>query len=335
MSYPRTAFHESYLQAASPTAGYTSYSPAIYARWAVTLLHDALGLGSRVHRGYDEERKSFSLGDTISVRTPSSFQPQDAPATEEDLKTEFVDIELNRWKEVKFRLELDDGAAITDEEIFRVHLPNAVYAIAREVDEYLASFYEQIPHAIWTRSTLRYEPEDIIRVREVLRKNRVPMDANTDPESANSIANNSNLHFMIHGAADRDFLASPEFATHRGAADDPAVRTQITGILGRKYGLKIFPSQVTPVDADNGKAQNLAFHRNWLALATAPLHTHLAGAFHGVHMATAFDKWTRLSLRVRVWYEESESVNMASVDILYGASLLDKDLCAILQGPTD
>ena len=77
------------------------YDPIFYAQEALIHLENALGLANRVHRGYDEERKSFGKGQTISIRKPSTFTVEDAPSTAQDLDTEYVDITLNNWKEVK------------------------------------------------------------------------------------------------------------------------------------------------------------------------------------------------------------------------------------------
>ena len=53
-----------------------NYNPIFYANEALIWLQKALGMASRVHLGYDAERRSVSQGQTISIRRPGSFTAQ-------------------------------------------------------------------------------------------------------------------------------------------------------------------------------------------------------------------------------------------------------------------
>lgn len=69
---------------------------------------------------------------------------------------------------------------------------------------------------------------------------------------------------------------------------------------------------------------NFAFHRNCIALATAPLSE--MGNNVGARMASLADPKTRLSLRSRIWYDGDTSKVKVGLDILYGFKVLDPNL---------
>ena len=70
------------------------YNPIFYAQEALILLEKALGMAGRVHRGYDEERRTFLKGETINIRKPSTFTAQNAPSSAQDLDTGTVSLVL-------------------------------------------------------------------------------------------------------------------------------------------------------------------------------------------------------------------------------------------------
>lgn len=74
----------------------------------------------------------------------------------------------------------------------------------------------------------------------------------------------------------------------------------------------------------SAKSQNLYFHSNAFALATAPLST--LGDGLGAKMAAASDPISNLSLRSRMWYDGDNAKVMVGLDILYGVKTLDCNL---------
>jgi hypothetical protein len=69
---------------------------------------------------------------------------------------------------------------------------------------------------------------------------------------------------------------------------------------------------------------NMAFHKNGIGLATAPLEPPLGGA------TSAVVTYKGLSCRVVYGYEQRTKKNLISMDMLYGWKTLDKNLCARL-----
>ena len=86
----------------------------------------------------------------------------------------------------------------------------------------------------------------------------------------------------------------------------------------------------SPVNAGSTVSENLMFHRNFAAFASAPLSE--AGNQLGAKIATAFDPVTGLALRSRMFYEGNSSKVFVALDVLYGFRVLDPSLaCRVLR----
>lgn len=84
-----------------------------------------------------------------------------------------------------------------------------------------------------------------------------------------------------------------------------------------------FTQRTTAQDA-GATTENLMFHKDALALVTAPLP--MEGNGRGVEMFVATDPDTGLSVRFRRWYEGDASKNKVAVDILYGTQVLNSQM---------
>lgn len=72
------------------------------------------------------------------------------------------------------------------------------------------------------------------------------------------------------------------------------------------------------------KYDNLAFHRNFAALAMAPLPETAARL--GAQIASVADPITGLALRVTLWYEGLDAKVYVRIDALWGVKVLDRDM---------
>lgn len=203
------------------------YNPTFYANEALIQLEKALGMAGRVHRGFEEERNSFGLGETINIRKPSTFTAQDAPSTAQDVSTETVAVTLDHWKEVKFKLT-DKELAFTGDRIINDHIRPAAYALADDIDQKMTALYKDIP---WFH-TLNASPGsvvgDLTGPRQVMFDNAVPLG--------------SNVHYMVDGALEAGFLGNSAFAQWQGAGQE-GVATQMRGAMGMRYGFELFANQ--------------------------------------------------------------------------------------------
>jgi hypothetical protein len=213
------------------TLGY--YDPLFYAQEALIHLEKALGMAARVHRGYDEERRSFNKGEYINIRKPSKFTVQNAPGTAEDLAVESVQLQLAHWREVKFALT-DKELAFTTEKIIEDHIRPAAYALADDIDQKLVALYKDIPWYYDLAANGSTEVGDITGVRKVQFQNAVPLQ------------DIGNVHYMVDGNLEKGLLDLAAFTQQQGAGDQ-GVQSQRRGSLGTKYGYEIFANQNVPL----------------------------------------------------------------------------------------
>lgn len=366
------------------------YNPIFYAQEALIQLEKALGMAGRIHRGYDNERRSFGKGNTINIRKPSSFLAQDAPSVAQDLNPEGLSLTLDNWREVKFALT-DKDLAFTGEEMIQEHIRPAAYALADDIDRKLTTLYKKVPWFYDVGSSVGIS--DITGPYQVLFDNKVPMDQEM-------------LHYMVNGKLQNSLQGLGIFSDiSKGGGR--AEQTLMRGELGSGFGFNIFANQnvqshtsgvsadsvgalsakaskgastiaisdvtdagtfkagdtlsidddpqryvitkdatavsgaatldIFPVLSQNASSgtivsinlkdsvyENLAFHRNFAALATAPLSE--MGNELGAKIATVTDPKTRLSIRSRVYYIGDSSAVHVALDILYGYTILNPNL---------
>lgn len=218
------------------------YDPLWYANEGLVELNKVLGMAGRVHRGFD--RVPQGRGSTIMISKPSTFVAQDAPSTAQDLNPGDVAVQLNYWREVKFKLT-DKELTFSGEKIITDHIRPAAIALANDIDLKLNSLYKDIP---WTASwTAPAAVSDITNARKILFNNGVPMDG---------------LRFEVDGTIEAELLNLSAFSQHQGAGET-GVQTQRRGHLGEKYGFEFFANQNVPthtagVSADSTGALSAA-----------------------------------------------------------------------------
>ena len=212
------------------TLGY--YSPAFYANESLIWLTKALGFANTVHKGFDAERRTFDKGEVINIKRPATFTAAAAPSTAVDVATESVQISLDQWYEVKFKLT-DKELAYSGDKIITDHIMPAAYALADNIDTAGMAQYKNIPNYfdVAGGASTTAVPDDILGVRKVLFDAKVPMK---DPAM---------LSLMLDSGAETKLLGNSAFSQWQGNANG-GVNTQATGQLGQKFGFgNVFANQ--------------------------------------------------------------------------------------------
>jgi hypothetical protein len=200
------------------------YDPLFYAQEGLIQLEKALGMAGRVHRGYDKAPQQ--KGSVISISKPSTFVAQDAPSTAQDITAGEVQIQLNYWREVKFKLT-DKELTFTTEKIIADHIRPAAYALADDIDTKLCRLYKDVPW--YKQNSSPCAVGDITGVQRIMFDNRVPEDERA-------------RHLMLSGTQREEFLNLSAFSNWQGAGQS-GVDTQMRGTLGVKYGMETFANQ--------------------------------------------------------------------------------------------
>lgn len=209
-----------------------NYNPAFYANEALIFLRKGLGFANTVHMGFDEERRSFGRGDVINIRRPSTFTAAAAPiAVASDANTESVQIALDQWFEVKFKLS-DKELAYTGDRMIQEHIAPAAYALADKIDTDGCALIKQIGSASTVSTPAA--ANDLLDARRILMTNLAPM---SDP---------SRLSVMVTPTVEQQLLNVSAFSQWQGSG---AIGTdaQVTGAIGGRYGFgRIFANQNVP-----------------------------------------------------------------------------------------
>jgi len=204
------------------------YKPVFYAQEALIAIENALGMAKRVHRGYENERRSYGKGDTIQITKPGTFSTQaGGNGAIGDLNPTKVDIELTTWREVKFGLS-DQEMAYTSDKIIADHIGPAAYALAAYVEADLASLYKYVPWSYNLASTIT--SADLIGARKVLR------------DVAGNIIDTNLVHMGIDSTLEAAFLGLNLFSSV-DAAGAAANQSLLGGSLGTRFGVEPFVQQ--------------------------------------------------------------------------------------------
>lgn len=198
------------------------YDPLFYAQEALIQLEKALGMAGRVHRGYDKSPQQ--KGSVISISKPSTFTALAAPTTAQDLTAGEVQITLDQWYEVKFKLT-DKEMTFTTEKIVNDHIRPAAYAIADKIDQQLCALYKDIPWYNVNSSPVAVA--DFTANRRILNTNAAPTDMR---------------HMMLSPTQEEEALNLSAFTQWQGAGQAGA-DAQMRGSLGMKYGYEVFMNQ--------------------------------------------------------------------------------------------
>lgn len=210
------------------------YNPEFFAAEALIQLEKSLGMARRTYRQFEGERSGNgnNQGDTINIRRPSDFSVNDAPSTAQDLKTETVQVTLDFWKEVKFKLT-DKELAFTGDRIIRDHIRPAAVALAEDLDARLFNLFKGVANYVDLNAVASVDVSDITDVRQALQDAEAP------------IFQSDQMFYGIDPRLENAFLQLTAFSQQQGAGD-PGINTQVTGSLGRKYGFDIFSTQNVP-----------------------------------------------------------------------------------------
>jgi hypothetical protein len=201
------------------------YDPLFYSQEAIIQLHKNLGMAARVHRGYDKAPQQ--KGSTISISRPSTFTALAAPQSAQDINAGEVQIVLDQWYEVKFKLT-DKELTYTTEKIITDHIVPASYAIADKIDQQITALYKDVPWYNVNGSPL--VASDITESRRIMGVNLAPME---------------NRHLMLSPTQEAEALNLTAFSQWQGAGQAGA-ETQMRGTLGMKYGFETFMNQNVP-----------------------------------------------------------------------------------------
>ncbi len=208
---------------------YGAYNMAFYAQRGLMVLENKLGMARRVYRGYDEERRTRNDGQTVTIRRPAKFVAQNPITASQDVKTEYVTINLVEIPGVQFEVT-DIDYAYVGERFIAEHIERAVHAVAEAVDNLILAKYKDIP---WLYDYGTATDHTIITgAKAVAFANKMP-DLEGD---------GTRVHLACDGTLQMYFENSNVFnnAQYTGDGRNP---TLFRGGLGVRFGVEAFALQ--------------------------------------------------------------------------------------------
>ena len=145
----------------------------------------------------------------------------------------------------------------------------------------------------------------------------------------------------VDGLSAAAALKAGDIVVFTGDSQQYALSADVTldgtgaGTLSITPALKaaLVDNQVATVQLSGGsgttKTQNIVFHRNFAALAMAPLTTMAREL--GARVETVVDPITGLAIRSRIFYEGNNSKVFVALDVLYGVKVLDPNLAVRMR----
>ncbi len=294
----------------------TLLTPSVIADQAIAVLYENAEMAALVNRDYDDEFQQ--VGDTITIRTPSTFDVNDFPVggsiVVQDATEQSTSLRLDRFKDVSFAVTSRD-LTLDIVRFSEQFLEPAMMALFQQIDVDLLSLRADVTAETGASSGDPYthdDPRVLIEAGRVLDSALVP------------VRNRSLVTGPITKAA---YLADPLF--HQ--ADQSGSTVGLTqASIGRKFGFGTFMDQHVAVpEQTSGNSTTevgVAFHRNAFCLAFRPLRPAMGSANSEIRDYNGF------GLRVTMDYDINTKKDVISVDCLYGVKTLDPAKAVLVKG---
>lgn len=304
-------------------------TPRKIARRAIVVLYQNLVMAGLIHRDYETEFATQKIGDTITIRRPTTFEAkkfdpetgieiQNAQETSTDLSlTEHLDVSFEVTSK-ELTLEIQDF-----EEQF---LTPAMEAHAQGIDRDLLTLRDDIPTMVGAA------PEHIAGEDYKGYRGNFPWSDSRVINQAGTVLTKNNVPLTR-----RRVVIGPETAglwttedTWRQAdkrGDTVGLREATIG--GRIAGFDPYMTQnvVGPAEGSVGTEVGMAFHRDAFAMATRPLALPM-----GAQRAEIIS-YKGLNLRVVYDYDSKFKKDTVSLDCLYGFKTIDPNMAVLIGNP--
>lgn len=284
----------------------TILTPNIIAKESLAVLRNNAVMANLVHRDYSNE--FASVGDTITVRKPATFEAKEYPNTSGGIDVQSA---IEAGVSVKMDKLLDVSFAVTSKEM-SLSIKNfseqllvpAMQAFADKIDKYLLALEADITNRVSSTGA----KADMIAARKFLTDCAAPL---------------TNRSYVYNGEVEADMLSTDLFVNASAVGDEGTALREAS--LGRKFGLDCYVDQNISNATETGNMKAIAFHKNAFALVTRPMSIPEGAA------KAAIVNYDGFALRVVYGYDMDKKTDTISIDMLCGVKTLNKDLAAVVQ----
>lgn len=288
----------------------TQFIPTIVAQQALGAFASYMNLARTVAK--DFEYTTAREGQTISVpkrgALSANAKSSGTAVTLQQPAATNVNVVLNQHWEVSFQIE-DITKVLQNQDTQAGYALDAAIPLAEKVEATILALHPSITNTIsWDDTSTATKVASLLNVRKRLVDNKVPVLENKFLYVSTGIMNS--------------ILKESQFTT---AQNMGSAQNQVEGNSGvqriRLYGFDIFESQLVPGTGSPVAYHSLGYTRDAMILAFRPLPSD--GDGHGVVQTVVQNEDIGLGLRSTMGYDKDQLGMQLTLDILFGAALLD------------
>lgn len=287
----------------------TILTTEVIAGEAVDVLRANAVLPNLVHRSFESEFVA-GRGDTINARKPASFVAKDYTnsITVQDVTETKIPVVMNGHKDVSIAITSKE-LTMSIEDFSAEILTPAMQAFVDAMDAQLVKDMVAGAKKTITATTTAVTQANIVEARAAITKAKAPLTERS---------------FVFGTDIEADLLNTELFVNADKVGDDGTALREAS--LGRKFGMDCYCDQNCDVKAN--ESDGIVFHKNAIALVTAPLALP-----NGAAKATVFN-FEGFSIRVVYGYDMVKKTDTISLDMLFGTKVLDGGLIAAIKRTT-
>lgn len=300
---------------------HTFIKPTVIARRALAVLYNSMIFAPLVFRDYDDEFNG-QVGDTISIRTPTTFVANDyvrssGISVQTAVETSFP-VVLDKIIDVSFEVTAED-MTLRVEDFDEQFMQPAMMAIAQRVDGMIAEKLVDIAEGGGGGGTVTMGAS--AKPTDTIRKARVALSRAKAPFSE---------RYAVFGPeTSGEFIGQDLILQVNTSGSTQALRE---GGIGRLMGFDTYESNVlgygTSTDgSDAGQADGIAFHKSALAFVSRTLALPMGVAPNQAAVAN----YNGLGIRVVKAYDINKKKDIISLDFLCGLTAIRKNMAVQLN----
>lgn len=281
------------------------FIPTIIANKILQRFPAYLNLARTVAR--DSDFVTATAGESIKVNKTGAVSANDKVAgnvfTKQNPTGTAVTVTLNKHKEVTFTID-DVTKVLENVNTQDAYAEDGAIALAEAVETTIAALHPSITSTItWDRTSATTIDNSLLLLRKYFTDQKVPKT--------------EQRYLYCDASVFNDLLKQEKYTNQSWRGNN---NTVADGQMIKTYGFEITESQMIEVTGSPVAYHNLAYTKNAFVLASRPLPTPQG---FGGNSAVVNDPSIGIALRTLFWYNADLGAHQLTIDLLYGAAILD------------
>lgn len=283
-----------------------NFIPTIIAQKALGRFASYMNLAKTVARDFEYATTTF--GKTIQVpkrgTLSANAKTQGSNVTLQNPTATNVSVVLDQHFEVSFALD-DVTKVLQNQATQEGYAEDAAIALAEKVETYIALLHPSITNTVtFDATSTATKKTSLLNLRKRFFDNKVPRL--------------EQKYLYVDASVLNEILEEADF-TQLQTIGSPA--PTLEGAIRQLYGFSIFESQNVQTSGSPVRYHNLSYTKDAFVLATRPLPND--GNGKGVMQTVVANDDIGVGLRATMGYDKDLLAMQLTLDILFGASILD------------